>query len=97
MDHIPEFWDPFWKFADIIASKRYDEMVSDPSLMPGAKWFFGAELNFAENLLRYRDDRTALIFQGEGQPQVTSTYRQLYDEESRMAQTLTAAGVVKGD
>jgi acyl-coenzyme A synthetase/AMP-(fatty) acid ligase len=33
--------------------------------MPGAKWFYGAELNFAQNLLRYRDDRTAIIFRGE--------------------------------
>ena len=97
VDHIPEFWGLFWEFAGIIASKSYDEVVSDPSQMPGAKWFVGAELNFAENLLRYRDDRTALIFQGEGQPQVTYSYRQLYKEVSRMAQALAASGVVKGD
>jgi len=97
VDHIPEFWGLFWEFAGIIASKSFDEVVSDPSQMPGAKWFAGAELNFAENLLRYRDDRTALIFQGEGQPQVTYSYRQLYKEVSRMAQALAASGVVKGD
>ena len=97
VDHTPEFWGLFWEFAGIIASKSYDEVVSDPSQMPGAKWFAGAELNFAENLLRYRDDRTALIFQGEGQPQVTYSYRQLYKEVSRMAQALAASGVVKGD
>ena len=97
VDHIPEFWGLFWEFAGIIASKSFDEVVSDPSQMPGAKWFAGAELNFAENLLRYRDDRTALIFQGEGQPQVTYSYRQLYKEVSRMVQALAASGVVKGD
>ena len=65
--------------------------------MPGAKWFTGAELNFAENLLRYRDERTALIFQGEGQSRQSCSYSQLYDEVSRMAQALKAAGVTTGD
>jgi acetoacetyl-CoA synthetase len=97
VDHIPEFWGLFWEFAGIIASKPYSEVVSDPYQMPGAKWFAGAELNFAENLLRFRDDRTALIFQGEGQPRISLTYRQLYAEVSRAAQALAAAGVKKGD
>ena len=97
VDHIPEFWGLFWEFAGIIASKPYDRVVDDPGKMPGAKWFAGAELNFAENLLRFRDDETALVFQGEGQSLVSYTYKQLYDEVSRMAQALAAAGVQKGD
>ena len=97
VDHIPEFWGLFWEFAGIIASKPYAEVVSDPHRMPGAKWFTGAELNFAENLLRFRDDRTALVFQGEGQPRTSLTYRQLYAEVSRVAQALAAAGVERGD
>jgi acetoacetyl-CoA synthetase len=97
VDHIPEFWGLFWEFAGIIASKPYTEVVSDPHQMPGAKWFTGAELNFAENLLRFRDDRTALVFQGEGQPRTSLTYRQLYAEVSRVAQALAAAGVERGD
>ncbi len=97
VDHIPQFWELFWKFAGIIASKPYHTVVDDPLRMPGAKWFIGAELNFAENLLRYRDDRTALIFQGEGQPLKTLTYKGLYEEVSRMAQALAAAGVTRGD
>ena len=97
LGRIPEFWDLFWEFAGIIASKPYDRVVDDPGKMPGAKWFAGAELNFAENLLRFRDDKTALIFQGEGQTPVSTTYRQLYDEVSRMAQAQKAAGVRKGD
>ena len=97
VDHIPEFWTLFWEFAGIIASKPYDQVVDDPGKMPGAKWFAGAELNFAENLLRFRDDATALVFQGEGQPLESVTYAQLYDEVSRMAQALKAAGVTRGD
>ena len=97
VDHISEFWTLFWEFAGIIASKPYDQVVDDPGKMPGAKWFAGAELNFAENLLRFRDDATALVFQGEGQPLESVTYAQLYDEVSRMAQALKAAGVTRGD
>jgi acetoacetyl-CoA synthetase len=97
VDHIPEFWALFWEFADIIASKPFRTVVSDPHQMPWAKWFIGAELNFAENLLRYRDDQTALIFQGEGQPRTAYSYSRLYDEVSRVAQALASAGVTKGD
>jgi len=97
VDNVADFWGLFWEFADIIASKPYESVVSDPLQMPGAKWFTGASLNFAENLLRYRDDRTALLFQGEGQPLESITYIGLYNQVSRMAQALAAAGVKKGD
>ena len=65
--------------------------------MPGANWFPGARLNFAENLLRYRDDRVALIFKGEGQASTRMTYAELYDEVARLARALKDAGVVTGD
>jgi len=74
---IPDFWAAVWDFAGIKASKGYDAVVDDPGKMPGAKWFVGARLNFAENLLRYRDDQVALIFKGEGQESVKMTYAQL--------------------
>ena len=57
IDHIPDFWAAMWNFADIIASQKARQVVDDPGKMPGAKWFSGARLNFAENLLRYRDDQ----------------------------------------
>ena len=56
-----------WEFGEVKASRGYDRVVDDLTKMPGAKWFKGARLNFAENLLRYRDDRPALIFKGEDQ------------------------------
>ena len=66
IQEIPDFWAAFWEFAGIRASRGYDRVVDDLGRMPGAKWFEGARLNFAENLLRYRDDRPALDFQGRG-------------------------------
>ena len=97
VDNIPEFWSVMWDFADIIASKPYDQVIDDLTKMPGAKWFSGARLNFAENLLRYRDDQAALIFKGEGRDSVRMTYAELYDEVARVAKALKKAGVQVGD
>lgn len=97
IDNIPDFWASFWDFADIKASKSYDQVIDDISKMPGAEWFSGAKLNFAENLLRYRDDRPALVFIGEGQDSITLTYAQVYDETARVAKSLRADGIKAGD
>ncbi len=97
VDHISEFWKEMWDFAGIKASKPYDRVIDDAAKMPGARWFEGASLNFAENLLRYRDDRLALVFRGEDQVRRTLTYGQLYDEVARVANALKQAGVAAGD
>ena len=97
IENISDFWAAFWDFADIIHSKRYDQVIDNPKKMPGARWFSGAELNFAENLLRYRDERAALIFKGEGQPSTRLTYAQLYDEVARLAKALKDLGIRPGD
>jgi acetoacetyl-CoA synthetase len=62
VDHIADFWAAWWEYAGFIASVPYEEVIDDVTKMPGASWFTGARLNFAENLLRYRDDRTAMYF-----------------------------------
>lgn len=92
-----DFWAAMWEFGGIKASRPYDAVVTDFEDMIGSKWFAGAELNFAENLLRYRDDRMALIFKGEGQPPVRLTYAQLYDQVARLAKSLRRMGVQAGD
>ncbi len=97
VENIAEFWETLWEFADIIVSKPYDQIIDDVSKMPGARWFSGARLNFAENLLRYRDDRVALIFKGEAQQSIKITYAELYDEVARLAKSLREAGVQTGD
>jgi acetoacetyl-CoA synthetase len=97
IEHIPDFWATLWEFADIKASRVYDTVVDDLHKFPGARWFIGARLNFAENLLRYRDDRVALIFQGETQQSARLTYAELYDAVARVAKSLRELGVVPGD
>ena len=94
---IADFWAAMWDFSSIISSQQYDEVVDDTTKMPGAKWFAGARLNFTQNLLRDRDDRTALIFRGEGQPDRLLTYTELYTEVEKLAHVLRELGVSEGD
>jgi acetoacetyl-CoA synthetase len=97
IENIADFWETFWEFADIIASKPYEQAIDDVTKMPGARWFSGARLNFAQNLLRFRDDKVALIFKGEGQQSTKMTYAELYDEVARLARSLKGAGVQAGE
>jgi acetoacetyl-CoA synthetase len=97
IDNIPDFWAAMWEFGEIKASKDYETVVDDLSKFPGARWFVGARLNFAENLLRYRDDHTALIFRGETQKKMKMSYAELYDTVARLAKSLREMGVVPGD
>jgi hypothetical protein len=97
IDHIPEFWALAWDHARIISSKRYDEIVDDPYRMPGTKWFEGARMNFAENLLRRRDDHTAFVFRGEDQVTERMSYADLYATVAGLAKSLRDLGVKPGD
>ncbi len=97
IDNIPDFWAAMWDFAEIKASKPCDRVIDDITRMPGAQWFEGARLNFAENLLRYRDDQVAIIFKGEGQTATRLTYAQLYREVAAVARALKDAGISVGD
>jgi acetoacetyl-CoA synthetase len=97
IDHIPDFWGTWWQYAGIQASRPYEEVIDDVSKMPGARWFSGARLNFAENLLRFRDDRTALVFCGEDKVRRQISYAELYDHVAGLAQALKKAGIQAGD
>jgi len=97
VDRIQDFWAAMWDFADIKASRRYDQVVDDLKKFPGARWFVGAKLNFAENLLRYRDDRLAFVFRGETVKSAQMTYAELYSTVARLAASLREIGVKPGD
>lgn len=97
VNNISDFWAKMWDFAKIKASVPYSQVIDDPNKMLGAKWFKGAKLNFAENLLRYRDNKTALIFKGEAQDIVKMSYAELYDNVARLAKSLRKMGLKAGD
>ena len=97
IDRIPDFWAAMWDFTEVKASKRYDQVVDDLKKFPGARWFVGARLNFAENLLRYRDDRLAFAFRGETLKSAEMTYAELYSTVARLATSLREIGIRPGD
>ncbi len=95
--NIPEFWAATWNFVNITASRRSGVVIDDPAKMPGARWFPGAKLNFAENLLRFRDNHPALVFKGESREVVRMSYGELYDAVARLANALRQMGISPGD
>jgi acetoacetyl-CoA synthetase len=103
-----EFWAAVWEFCGIQAEERpgrpaWDAVLEggdrmappDPSL--GPRWFPGARLNFARNLLRFDDDREALVFWNEAGRQRALTFAELNREVARYAAALAADGVAVGD
>jgi acetoacetyl-CoA synthetase len=102
------FWPEVWDFCGVVAEARpgrapWDEVVigldrmapPDPEL--GPRWFTGARLNFAENLLRHADDREALVFWNESGRQRALTYRELNAVVAGAAEALRAHGITPGD
>ena len=91
------FWNHVWQFNGVIASKKGTKTLTYADNMINARWFSEARLNFAENLLKRKDDQEALVFQGENQVHWRLSYAQLYDAVSIAAQALKNQGVTKGD
>ena len=91
------FWECMWEFAEIISSEPFTQICNDVNKLPGAKWFFGSKLNFAENLLKYRDEGIAIKFYGEDSVYRELTYAELYDEVKNFAHALRGMGVEEGD
>ncbi len=97
VDEPEAFWTAFWKFAGVRSSRPWNRVLTDGDRMPGAIWFEGARLNFAENMLRYRDDRDAIIAWTEHGERRGISYAGLYKAVARLANALKADGVGIGD
>ena len=92
-----EFWGELASFCDFRFHRSPDAVLDDADRNPGARWFPGATLNFAENLLRFPDDRPALIWRDESGARRELTGRELYAETGRVAAGLRGLGVGPGD
>jgi acetoacetyl-CoA synthetase len=90
------FWRSVWDFAGVVGDAG-DAVLVDGERFPGARWFPGARLNFAENLLRHRGPAPAIVSLLEnGERQVLSR-DELYAEVAAVAAALRGAGVGPGD
>ena len=93
------FWRAVWDYTGVIG-ERGARTLTDPSKMPGAKWFPDARLNFAENLLARRapdDAGDALVFRGEDKLRSRVSHAELTATTSRIAAALKAQGIRVGD
>ncbi|MEW6051528.1 MAG: acetoacetate--CoA ligase [Candidatus Zixiibacteriota bacterium] len=93
---IESFWEAVWQFGEIIHSQPYSRVLSERT-MPGAKWFEGARLNFARNLLRHRHARPAIIAQREAEPPTQISYDELHRLVAKCAHGLRELGIGPGD
>ncbi|RJQ77940.1 MAG: acetoacetate--CoA ligase [Desulfobacteraceae bacterium] len=97
VEHIDRFWETFLAFSGIRLQTPYRAVIDDPRKMPGARWFEGARLNFAENLLTHRDDAVALVSWCENRAPLRLTYAQLVDQVRVLAWALKRHGIRPGD
>jgi acetoacetyl-CoA synthetase len=108
VDRAPEFWPLVWRFTNVVSEVRPDgsaweevgvglDRMAPPDPAGGPRWFTGARLNFAENLLRRQDDADALVFWNERGRQRVLSFAQLRSEAARVATALERAGVAAGD
>ena len=96
VDQPAEFWTSIWEYGEVKGS-RGDVVLENADQMPGARWFPGARLNFAENLLRQRDDSDALVFWGEDRVHNRLSHGDLYRQVAHFAAALKDMGVEPGD
>ncbi|ESO97329.1 hypothetical protein LOTGIDRAFT_187643 [Lottia gigantea] len=98
-DNYPDFWEEVWKFAGIIHSQPYTQVVDktkDIGEIP--QWFEGVKMNFAENLLRFNDDRIAIYATGEGRTDITTkTFKELRKDVAVYALAMKSMGIESGD
>ena len=96
LDEPAAFWRAVWDFTEIQGDPG-ETICDDPMALPGCQWFPDATLNFAENLLRFADDREALVEIDEGDARRALTYGQLRDQVARLAGWMREQNIQPGD
>jgi acetoacetyl-CoA synthetase len=96
VEHKEDFWSKVWDRCGVIGDKGKTVYKSGAKFQDG-RFFPDSKLNFAENLLRRRDNDVGLVFKGEDKVERTITFKELYDQVSQLRQALKAVGVGKGD
>jgi len=97
VNNLEDFWASLWDYFHIKASSPYSAVLSERK-MPGAKWFPGAKLNYAEHVFRNATtSRPAVLFRSERQQLVEVSWSELQQKVGSVAQALKAMGVKSGD
>ncbi|MFT7688158.1 MAG: acetoacetyl-CoA synthetase [Candidatus Azotimanducaceae bacterium] len=91
-----KFWSQLWDYSEVIGEKG-ERILLDGEMMPGAKFFPDAKINFAENLLRYNDDQLALVSLLENGDRRTLSYKQLGEKVEALSVWMRKSGIGVGD
>ncbi|XP_057601002.1 acetoacetyl-CoA synthetase isoform X4 [Hippopotamus amphibius kiboko] len=100
VESYSDFWAEFWKFSGIVFSRMYDEVVdTSKGIADVPEWFKGSRLNYAENLLRHKEnDRVALYVAREGREEITKvTFEELRQQVALCAAAMRKMGIRRGD
>ncbi|CAL1295517.1 unnamed protein product [Larinioides sclopetarius] len=98
VENLCEFWAEMWDFLGVVSTEKFKTVIDlSVPMNDSPKWFEGAKLNFAENLLKYRDDRIALVQDGEDSKVETYTFAQMYEQSRLYAAAFRKFGLEKGD
>ncbi|MBI4030911.1 MAG: acetoacetate--CoA ligase [Proteobacteria bacterium] len=96
VDNMEAFWSSLWDYCGVIGEKG-STVLDNPGQMPGAQFFPQGRINYAENLLRRRDNRAAVVFRDETGAERELSFAQLHEEVSKWQQAFRAEGVREGD
>ncbi len=96
VDDLPGFWSSVWSFFDVQADRAYDDVLPDAT-MPGARWFPGAELNYAARALATTGPDVAVVARSQSGPGAELSWDDLRDQVARCRTGLRRLGVQVGD
>jgi acetoacetyl-CoA synthetase len=97
VEDIEGFWASIWEYFEVRASQPYERVLGSRE-MPGAEWFPGARLNYAEHIFRRgRGSETAIVHASELRPLAELSWAELAEQVGRAAAGLRALGVGPGD
>lgn len=97
VNELEEFWASVWDFCEVKAFRKYDQVLESRQ-MPGAKWFTGSRVNYAENILKNNQgDKTAIYFRSEKIRRKEISWNELEKKVAALAHSLKELGVKPGD
>jgi len=97
INNLEKFWKEVWIYSKIIHSKPPSKIIKKDKNIWNTRWFVGSKLNYAENLLRKRNNNVAIYFFGEDQVEEKITFNQLFDKVAKLVCSFKKMGIKKGD